>query len=93
MTAYKIRHEPPVPQGGGGSVAQRRQGEVCLPVRAGGGGHGEGVDLAHLHDYVGQERPTALFEQKLKDPNMETQLVEVSQQYQIIQNNQEEKFS
>ena len=40
-----------------------------------------GVDLAYLHDYGGQERPTALFEQKLKDPNMEKQLVEVSQHY------------
>ena len=49
-----------------------------------------GVDLAHLHDYVGQERSTALFKQKLKDLNMETQLVEVSQQYQIIHDKQEE---
>ena len=40
-----------------------------------------GVDLAHLHDYVGQERPTVFFEQKLKDPNMEKQLVEVNQHY------------
>ena len=48
------------------------------------------VYLGLLHDYVGQERPTALFEQKLKDPNMETQLEEVNQQYQIIQVKQEE---
>ena len=34
-----------------------------------------GLDLRHPHDNVGQERPTTLFEQKVNNPNMETQLV------------------
>ena len=39
-----------------------------------------GLDLRHPHDNMGQERPTTLFEQKVNNPNMETQLVEVSHQ-------------
>ena len=34
-----------------------------------------GLDLRHPHDNMGQERPTTLFEQKVNNPNMETQLV------------------
>ena len=34
-----------------------------------------GLDLRHPHNNVGHERPTTLFEQKVNNTNMETQLV------------------